>query len=897
MTKSAPTTRNSRLTSFLRRALKSQRDITANRIHENGIAMTSPWGRKWMGAAVAAGGLLICSGPLRAVDYLWGHVGNTWELNADWVPNSGFPGTSPAGDTATFGAGAVTTVNVTTSLNVGGIFFTAPTSFTVNITSPIFTISGPGIVNTGGATQTFNNNGTGSINFASGTAGANVVINNTTTGTIQFFGTSSAAGATINNLDAGEIDFFQTSDAGKSAINNIGDGSSTQFQGASSAGSATIVNSGDFSFTSIAGDASGGKATIINGVTGILDISSINGVCTTIGSIQGGGFVELGSKNLAVGGNGKSTTFAGIIEDGGFVGSLTKVGPGALSLTGINTYTGSTTVNGGALFVNGSIASPNVFVNHEGLLGGTGTIFGSVFNHGVVKPGNSPGTLSVNGNYTQYSDGDLRIEIGSKSNYGRLKVGGAANLDGSVTAVAVDGYKPKRGDKFTVLTANGGVNGEFDQVKDNFGKNTILELGATYKSNSVILEYQRGSFLDFARSEGLSYNQRSVARALDNASSDHKEGRLLNFLDQRSLSQLPRDFDRIAPEELAASSEIGISLSNVQNANVSRHSEDLRSGSGGYTASGLSAQGSTVGYSGPITFRTGAAGPTGKESKEVFTPVEENRWGAFLTGVGEWVDVSGDGNARGYDINTGGFTLGLDYKITPNFALGVSAGYAGTSADLDGGGRVLVNGGKLGLYATYFTGGFYLDTAVTAGYNSYNSRRDGLGGSARGDTDGGEISGLIGTGYDIKSGGWSFGPTANVQYTYIAINDFQEHGSRAPLHIQNQDQESFRTAVGFRASYDIKLRGGGILIRPEVRAAWQHEFGDDAYTVDASFRSGGGSVFSVDGPEMGRDSLLLGAGVVVLFSDRVSTYLYYDGQLARTNYESHSISGGVRIAF
>jgi len=37
--------------------------------------------------------------------------------------------------------------------------------------------------------------------------------------------------------------------------------------------------------------------------------------------------------------------------------------------------------------------------------------------------------------------------------------------------------------------------------------------------------------------------------------------------------------------------------------------------------------------------------------------------------------------------------------------------------------------------------------------------------------------------------------------------------------------------------------------------------------------------------------------VAVLWNGRVSTYVYYDGELARTNSSSNNVSGGVRIAF
>ena len=65
-------------------------------------------------------------------------------------------------------------------------------------------------------------------------------------------------------------------------------------------------------------------------------------------------------------------------------------------------------------------------------------------------------------------------------------------------------------------------------------------------------------------------------------------------------------------------------------------------GAGQYTLTGpgLALNGFSVNYAGPINFRTGAAGPNGddgKSSKEVQQVVPaENRWGAFLTGTGQW---------------------------------------------------------------------------------------------------------------------------------------------------------------------------------------------------------------------------------------------------------------------
>ena len=88
-----------------------------------------------------------------------------------------------------------------------------------------------------------------------------------------------------------------------------------------------------------------------------------------------------------------------------------------------------------------------------------------------------------------------------------------------------------------------------------------------------------------------------------------------------------------------------------------------------------------------------------------------------------------------------------------------------------------------------------------------------------------------------------------------------------------------------------------MIVKPEVRAAWQHEYGDTTYSLDSNFASGAGSAFTVNGPQIGRDSALISAGFAIQWNERVATYVYYDGELGRTNYSSQSVTGGLRVAF
>ncbi len=87
--------------------------------------------------------------------------------------------------------------------------------------------------------------------------------------------------------------------------------------------------------------------TAVN-ITGSGATLDLNGICQTIGSLSGvaGSSVLLGSGVLTTGGNNTSTTFSGIISGSG---GLTKTGSGIFTISGANTYGGTTTISSGVL--------------------------------------------------------------------------------------------------------------------------------------------------------------------------------------------------------------------------------------------------------------------------------------------------------------------------------------------------------------------------------------------------------------------------------------------------------------------------------------------------------------------------------------------------------------------
>ena len=89
-------------------------------------------------------------------------------------------------------------------------------------------------------------------------------------------------------------------------------------------------------------------------------------------------------------------------------GTISQIGTGTTIMTADNSaFAGSTTIKAGTLSVNG-ILGGTVNVQTGGRLQGTGQV-GTTTSDGTIAPGNSIGTLTVNGNYTG-NGGTLVIE-------------------------------------------------------------------------------------------------------------------------------------------------------------------------------------------------------------------------------------------------------------------------------------------------------------------------------------------------------------------------------------------------------------------------------------------------------------------------------------------------------
>jgi len=144
--------------------------------------------------------------------------------------------------------------------------------------------------------------------------------------------------------------------------------------------------------------------------TASLDLAGTN---FTLGGLRGTRDIALpGGRTLAVGNNGTDTAYSGSLSGNA---AIVKVGTGTLALDGTNTYTGTTTINGGVLRASQGIGLPsgadkgNLTIN-DGVLEGRGLLTRAL--------GTGNNQLQLTGGASGFSayGGDLIVDLGGDGN-------------------------------------------------------------------------------------------------------------------------------------------------------------------------------------------------------------------------------------------------------------------------------------------------------------------------------------------------------------------------------------------------------------------------------------------------------------------------------------------------
>lgn len=413
-----------------------------------------------------------------------------------------------AGNTTTVGAGTQNVGNLT--LNGGTLNFGNLPTGTINtgnlaMTAGTVQVDPTAVADTGGnlltqddgsslqlitATGTSGSAGNLTLTDLSGVALSSSLANVDQNGATVAIGTYGytlngnnglGVGYTLNQLDLQAAQTLtlsgdSTTPAGAAEMKALISGSGNLVVDATNAITLTNASNSYTGTTTVTG------GTLRAGAVNVIDNSSevalnagttldLNGFNQSVNNLSGTGNVTLGAGSLTHNATGGSVTYGGAING---TGAVTSTGPGTWILTGLNAWTGGTTISSGILQL--------------GAGGTTGSLVGNIVNNAslVVNRLNDmtlAGTISGSGSLTQNSAGTGTTSLTGNNTYTgatavqqgtlQLGAGGTSGAIASASAVTVDGGATLAFNRSNALAVGNTINGAGGVVQRGSGTTTV----------------------------------------------------------------------------------------------------------------------------------------------------------------------------------------------------------------------------------------------------------------------------------------------------------------------------------------------------------------------------------------------------------------------------------------
>lgn len=347
--------------------------------------------------------------------------------------------------------------------------------------------------------------------------------------------------------------------------------------------------------------------------------------------------------------------------------------------TGSGTISGGISVENGTLSVNGTLGG-TLTVDAGAKLGGSGTV-GSTIVSGVLAPGNSIGSLTIDGDLGFNPTATYQVEL-STTQTDFAHVTSAATLDGTLELAPGAGTYTV-GTSYVVLTADGGYTGAFSDFvgADAFGPAVLAML--RYEDDDVVIYLAPSSLTPLINFDATG-NQQKVIDTVNNLLDDGNG--LTEFAPLFNLPSgaLPAALDQLSGEVGAA---VSTSVTAMLDTGLSLMGSGLR---GGFSVDGVACSGSTgERYDG--------------------TQCDDHR--LSVEAFGNLRHMGGDAATGSHDLSmrTGGILARMDARIGDDTLAGVMMGGFQSDYSLsDGLGSGDAVGAFAGAHASHWMGNAYV---------------------------------------------------------------------------------------------------------------------------------------------------------------------------------------------
>jgi large repetitive protein len=224
------------------------------------------------------------------------------------------------------------------------------------------------------------------------------------------------------------------------------------------------------------------------------------------------------------------------------------------------------------------------------------------------------------------------------------------------------------------------------------------------------------------------------------------------------------------------------------------------------------------------------------------------------------------GSSDDLDFETSGISAGVDYRLSPTFAIGSGIGYGRDTTDVgDNGSRSKGEASSLAVYASYHPApAFYLDGLLGYQWLSFDTRRyiNATGGLVHGDRDGTQWFGSLAASYEHRDERLTIAPYLRLDMARATLDAFTEQGDPInALHYDEQDSDTTTGNLGLRIEFRRPVSWG--LFSPLLRLEYQHDFEDPGLATLGYADMLTGPFYRTRLPGLERNRFMLGVGAIL----------------------------------
>lgn len=566
---------------------------------------------------------------------------------------------------------------------------------------------------------------------------------------------------------------------------------------------------------------------------GVFDVNAQ--LQSSIQRLSGSGLVNiLDGKELIITNAQQEDEYSGQLNG---AGTLT-LADGIQRMTGnsANTFTGTASVMGGTLVVDGQIGG-TLTAYAGGTVAGIGSVGRTTIHSGAtISPGqygsSLPSTITVNGDLTLNPGAYYALNLTS-TNSDLIRVQGQANVNQAQVNIVKEAGLYTPGSRWKIVETANGLTGAFAPLMQDL---PYVDLVHQYDDNNAYLSVVRND-KDLC-GPGMTGNECSTGNNLD---------LINNVIAGIVASQLSTEASKNALNQLSGELYASTKIMTIDDSRFIRETVNN-------------------------------ALITGKQQRAGVT----NAW---AHGFGSWSTVqkvTNHSSSVKHDI--GGIFIGADRAINDTLQVGVIAGYSRANIEVN---ELRSKTKRDDYHLGAFLGANWNKLSVRSGlsytWHDFSSERHiefpAFKESTYGNYHGSTTQIFTEASYQFNVMDKTIlEPFAQVAYVSVKTDSFAETGDLARLNLKGDRENLFYSTLGLRAEHYFDL-GNNNTLKVWGSAGWQHAYGSDsAQSVYLNFQNN--AHFKIESAPIAKNSAIINLGFEAKLSPALTLSAQYNGKIS-----------------